>query len=136
LAVPLKVRDYMSMDGVIVRPDTSIMQLVHLLAERKARGAVVTNESEMVVGMITERDCISVAMHAGYFDEPGGTVAEYMTRDVETISSGDNLLDVAQFMVRSSHRLFPVTENGRLIGILSRRDVLRALANGAWFASE
>ena len=96
----------------------------------------MTDAHDTVVGMITERDCISVAMHSGYFDEPGGTVAEYMTRDVETISADDNLLDIAQFMVRSSHRLFPVTDNGRLIGVLSRRDVLRALSDGAWFASE
>jgi CBS domain-containing protein len=131
----MKVRDYMSRDVVTVRPATGIMQLVHLLTAREVAGAIVTDDDNMVLGIITERDCISVAIQAGYFDEPGGTVAEFMQRNVEAFGADDSLLDVAQGMVGSSHRLFPVTDNGRLIGMLSRRDVLRALTTGAWFKS-
>ncbi|MGD2167997.1 MAG: CBS domain-containing protein [Gammaproteobacteria bacterium] len=126
----------MSTSVVTVPPGMGIMQLVHLLAERNVGGAVVADENGLLMGIVSERDCISVAVHAGYFDEFGGTVSEYMTRNVETCGANENLLDVAQRMAGSAHRLFPVVEDGRLIGVLSRGHVLGALTNSTWFTSD
>jgi CBS domain-containing protein len=56
-----------------------------------------------------------------------------MSTPVETVSSGENLVDVAARMAQSPYRRFPVVDQGRLVGLLSRRDVLRALDNGSWF---
>jgi CBS domain-containing protein len=130
----MRVRDYMTTDVTTVTPDTAIMRLVSLIVERGIQGAVVTDEDGKLAGIITERDCIVVATHAGYFDELGGTVAEYMTADVETVAESDGLMQVAKRMSDSRHRVFPVVEGGKLVGLLSRRDVLRALAgSSAWF---
>ncbi len=86
--------------------------------------------------MLTERDFIEVALNAGYFDERGGSVAEFMTQDVETVGPDDSLVDVAARFVSSPFRRYPVVEDGRLVGIIARRDVLRALRSDRWFAGD
>jgi CBS domain-containing protein len=133
--VPLSVRDYMTERVVTVSPDTEIMQVVHLLVEADISGVVVVDSDGAVAGIVTERDCIAVAAQAGYFDEGGGPVSEFMSCDVETVGPGDSLMDVAARMATSQHRRYPVVENGQLVGLLSRRDVLRALRMGSWFVS-
>ncbi len=131
--VPLRVRDYMTADVLTVSPRDEITQVVQLLIERDISGVVVVDEDSVVVGILTERDCIAVAASAGYFDEWGGPVDSYMSTPVETAGPDDNLVDVAERMTHSQYRRFPVIENGKLIGIIGRRDVLRALNSGSWF---
>jgi len=87
----------------------------------------------VLVGIVTERDCIAVAATADYFEEWGGPAEKFMTSPVEHVSPDDNLVDVAARMASSRFRRYPVLDNGRLIGLLTRREVLRALANGSWF---
>lgn len=128
----LRVRDYMSTDVVTVASDMEITQLVHLLVEQNIPGVLVVDEGRLI-GVVTERDCIDVALQAGYFDERGGTVAEFMTTSVETLDPDDSLMDVAERMTKAPYRRFPVVEEGRLVGLITRRDVLRALGGAAWF---
>lgn len=58
-----------------------------------------------------------------------------MSAPVERIEPGEILVDVATRMIRSRFRRFPVVEEGRLVGVLTRRDVLRAFEDGSWFKS-
>ena len=132
--VSLRVRDYMATSVVTVDPGVDIMELVHTLVAHDISGAVVVDRDGNLAGIVTERDCIAAAVQAGYFDEFAGTVADFMTRDVETIGPNENLMDVAARMARATHRRYPVIDGGRVIGVLGRRDVLRALRRGTWFA--
>jgi CBS domain-containing protein len=129
--IPLRVADYMTGDPVTVSPDTEITQVVRMLIERDISGLIVTDAAGAVVGVVTERDCIAVASAAGYYGEWGGPVSKYMSAPVETVAIDDNLVDVAARMAGSSYRRFPVVDGGRLVGLLSRRDVLRAIDNGS-----
>ena len=134
MSMALRVRDFMSTDVVTVAPDMEITQLVHMLVERDIPSVLVVDRGRRLVGVVTERDCIDVALQAGYFDEPGGTAAEFMTQNVETLSPDDSLMDVAERMTKAPYRRFPVVDDGgRLVGLLTRRDVLRALGLGTWF---
>jgi len=132
---PLKVRDYMMRDVVTVGPDTEITRVVSMLIEHDISGIVVVRDGDAVAGMVTERDCIGTATQSGYFDQLGGPVAEYMSAPVDTVGPDENLVDVAVRFTRSRYRRFPVVEAGRLVGIIARRDVLRALGRSAWFGS-
>lgn len=123
----LFVRDYMLHDPICVSEDTDILQAVYHMLIHRFSGAPVINTEGKLVGILTERDCIQVAVQAGYFDDFGGKVKSYMSRDVETVSINDNLIDVAEKFITSSFRRFPVLDNGQLLGLISRRDVLRAL---------
>jgi CBS domain-containing protein len=120
-------------DPITIRPKTEVMSVARMLVENNISGAIVVDGDRRVVGILTERDFIEVALNAGYFDERGGSVAEFMTQDVETVGPDDSLVDVAARFVSSPFRRYPVVEDGRLIGIIARRDVLRALRSDTWF---
>jgi CBS domain-containing protein len=134
--VPLLVRDFMTTELVTVPPQTEITQVVQTLIGEDISGVLVVEESGALAGILTERDCISVASSAGYYDEWGGPVSNFMTTAVETAAPEDNLVDVAVRMTSSPHRRFPVIDEGRVVGLISRRDVLRALGSGSWFAKK
>lgn len=121
-------------DPITIRPETEVMSVARMLVESDISGAIVVDSDRRVVGMLTERDFIEVALNAGYFDERGGSVAEFMTQDVETVGPDDSLIDVAARFVSSPYRRYPVVEDGRLVGVIARRDVLRALRSDRWFA--
>ena len=130
-----RVRDFMTKDVVSVTPETEIMRAVHRLVSEDISGLPVVDEHGMLLGIVTERDCIEVAVHAGYFDEMGGRVDQFMTTEVETVTPGSTLMDVAELFARSPFRRCPVIEEGKLVGLIGRRDVLRALSKGTWFPS-
>jgi len=130
---PRRVRDYMTKAPRTVLPDMEIMRAVGLLVEQDLSGFPVVNDTGELLGILTERDIIRVGTQAGYFDEIVGTVGDYMTRSLETVRPDDSLMDVAERFVASPHRRFPVVEDGLLVGLLCRRDVLRALTDSSWF---
>jgi len=133
--IPLLVSDYMTRDPLTVTPETEITQVVRLLIDNDRSGALVVDRDGVLVGVVTERDCIEAAVTADYYEEWGGPVEKFMSAPVEHIAPDDNVVDVAARMASSSYRRFPVLDKGRLVGLMSRREVLRALANGSWFKS-
>lgn len=128
-----RVRDFMTTNPLSVSPETEIMRAVHLLVAEDISGLPVTDAQGRLVGILTERDCIAVALQAGYFDELGGRVEQYMTTPVKTVEPDSSLMDLAELFARSPFRRCPVVEEGRLVGLICRRDILRALTSGAWF---
>ena len=129
----LRVSEYMTTDLVTITPDTELMRAVYLLVEHDISGMPVVDEGGNLVGILTERDCIATAINAGYFDEAGGSVRDFMSSPVETAEADDSLMDIAERLSNSIYRRFPVVEDGRLVGLISRRDVLEALKQGSWF---
>jgi len=121
------VRDYMAGRLVTFKPDMDVLDAIHELVQHRIAGAPVVNDQGDLVGMLSELDCLKIALNAGYYGDWGGPVAEYMTPDVETVDADMNIIDLAQKFLNSGFRRFPVLRNNRLVGQISRRDVLRAL---------
>lgn len=130
---PLRVGEHMTRELVTITPDTEIMRAVYLLVDHDISGMPVVDEAGTLVGILTERDCIVTAIQSGYFDEAGGMVKDFMSSPVETAEADDSLMDVAERLSKSVYRRFPVLDDGRLVGLISRRDVLEALKQAAWF---
>ena len=122
-----QARQYMSKSLLTLRPDMDVIQAVHLLVEHKISGAPVLDDHGNIVGMLTERDCMEVVLKASYHGELGGQVEQYMSRVVRTVDVDSSLLDLAQMFVNSPYRRYPVMDGNRLVGIISRRDMLRAV---------
>ena len=121
------VRDYMAGSIVSFKPETDVLDAIHELVRHRIAGAPVVNDQGELVGMLSELDCLKVSLNAGYYGDWGGPVADYMTPDVETVDADMNIVDLAQKFVDRGFRRFPVLRNNRLVGQISRRDVLRAL---------
>ena len=124
----VRVRDYMATKLVTLRPDTEILRAVNTLLANDIAGAPVVDDDGNLVGILTERDCMRVVLNAGYHSEYGGQVSEYMSKDVETIAAEESIVDAAKLFFGERFHRYPVLENDRLVGQLSRRDVMRALA--------
>ena len=121
------VKDYMTKSLVTFKPDTDVLDAVHELVKHRIAGAPVVDDSGNLVGMLSELDCLKVALHAGYHGDWGGPVSDYMSAGVETVDAEMSIIDLAQVFLDSTFRRFPVVVRNRLIGQISRRDVLRAL---------
>jgi len=121
------VRDYMAGKLVTFKPDTDVLDAIHELVQHRIAGAPVVNDQGELIGMLSELDCMKIALNAGYYGDWGGPVADYMTPDVESVDADMNIIDLAQKFLQTKFRRFPVLRNNRLVGQISRRDVLRAL---------
>lgn len=122
-----RVRDYMTAAPATVTADTGIHDAIALLLRKGISGVPVVDAAGTVAGMLTEKDCFRVAFDTGYFQDQGGSVADYMTAPVETVDAETDIATVAMAFLNGPYRRFPVTSGGRLVGILSRRDALAAI---------
>ncbi|PCJ96396.1 MAG: CBS domain-containing protein [Hyphomicrobiales bacterium] len=126
--VPL-IRDYMARDLTTLTPETEINHAMHLLLERGFSGAPVLNEAGWLVGILSKRDCLKAALNASYFREWGETVEDYMTKDMKTLDSEMDIVEAAKAFIASPYRRFPVLSDGKLVGQVSRTDILKALSD-------
>jgi CBS domain-containing protein len=122
-------RDYMTGDVVAVTPDMDLRRAAFVLLNGSISGAPVIDAAGRVVGILTEKDCFRVVFEAGYHNEPCGPVSDYMSTGVETVDADSNIIEVLERFLGSRYRRFPVVSAGRLVGVISRRDALRALAD-------
>jgi predicted transcriptional regulator len=125
-AVPT-VDDYMARDLITFMPGDDIHMAVKVLLDERLSGAPVVDGRGRLVGVLSKKDCFEVVYNSSYHQEWGGRVEEYMTREVTTIESGTDIIKAADLFMSSSFRRFPVLENGRMTGQISRADLLRAL---------
>ncbi len=123
----LSARDFMSDHLVTFLPDMRVLDAIHLLVEKQISGAPVVDARGNLVGILTERDCIAEVLGARYHGQSAGLVKEFMSRDVESVETDTSLVDIAKNFVDSKYRRYPVMDNNRLVGIISRRDILRAV---------
>jgi CBS domain-containing protein len=123
----IAVKDYMSANLVTFTADMDVLTAIHKLLENGISGAPVVDEHGTLIGMLSERDCLQVALDAGYNGEPGGKVGEYMNRSVSTVHAETSIIEVARMFVNGRYRRYPVLEENRVVGQISRRDVFKAL---------
>lgn len=122
------VKDYMTGKLVTFHPETDVLDAIKVLVDRGIAGAPVIDEQGNLIGMLSEIDCMKIALQAGYHGQWGGPVSEFMTANPETVDANMSIIDLAQHFLDTSFRRFPVMKDHRLVGQISRRDVLRALS--------
>lgn len=117
------------MSGKLIafQPETDVLDAIHVLVENGIAGAPVVDNHGHLVGMLSEFDCMRTVLAAGYHAEPGGPVSDYMASDIQTVDANMSIVDLAELFMESGIRRYPVLDNNRLVGQISRRDVLRAL---------
>lgn len=123
----VKVRDYMRGELITLSPETNVYTAIDMLVTNRISGAPVVDAQGNLVGVLTESDCLRGILNETYFEETCGTVRSLMSEVVETIDADADILKAAAHFVERGRRRLPVTEQGRLVGQISRRDLLRAL---------
>lgn len=115
-------------DVFTTQPHRTLKEVIGLLAEKGVGAVVVSDASQSVLGILSERDVVRVLATQGApaFDDP---VSRYMTPRVITVTRDDTIDHVMQTMTSGRFRHLPVVEDGRLIGIISIGDVVKRHVN-------
>lgn len=125
----VSVKEYMTASLITFKQDTPVLDAIQELVERRISGAPVVDNLGNLVGMLSEKDCLKVALNTGYYEELGGSVSEYMTDKVQTVETTDSILELARLFIETPFKRFPVVgEDNTLVGQISRADVLRAIS--------
>jgi CBS domain-containing protein len=125
----VRVRDYMSTELLTFHPSMEMMAAVHQLVKTGHSGAPVVDSDGTLVGMLSERDCLNIALIAAQDTCVAGPVSQFMTAKVASVSSDTSLTQLATLFLQNSYRRFPVIDDGKLVGQISRSDVLRAISH-------
>lgn len=150
--MPKTVADVMSREPIVVRSETALNEAIQILAERRISGLPVVDDAGLLVGIISETDLmwqetgvtppayIMFLDSVIYLQNPGTyerdlhkalgqTVGEVMSKNPITISSDKSLKEAAKVMHdKKVHRLPVLDSEGQVIGILTRGDIVRAMA--------
>jgi CBS domain-containing protein len=144
----MQARDVMTTKVVTVRPDTRVEQIAALLLERRISGVPVVDAGGRLVGIVTEGDLMrrpemGTERHRGWwlrlFGDERERVAEYarshgtraeqvMTRNVVTVTEETSLGEIARLLEEHRIKRVPVVRDGKLVGIVSRANLLHGLA--------
>lgn len=123
---PTLARDIMVSRLITLQPDMDVFDAIDQLLKHQISGAPVVDEAGNFVGVFSERCSISLLLAANYDGAPTNRIEPFMERDVATVSPDTDLLTIAERFLNSNQRRLPVLEAGRLVGQISRRDVLKA----------
>jgi CBS domain-containing protein len=123
----IESKDHMTVAPVTLRPETGIFEAIDALLARHISGATVLDAQGHVIGVISEMDCLRAILSGTYHGDVGGTVADIMTTKVETVELGASVVDVAQRLITGHRRRFPVVMDGKFVGQVSCRSILRAV---------
>ena len=124
------VENYMTRNLITFKKDTNINVVINSLLDNRISGAPVLNDAGEVVGLIDDKDCLKVLFGNVYNRLPTttDTVSDYMSNVMKSISVNQNILDAASVFMSSPYkRLLVKDENNKLVGQISRHDILRAI---------
>ncbi|NQZ93358.1 MAG: CBS domain-containing protein [Moritella sp.] len=124
----LKVSDYMQLRPIKLTADMPVATAVDRLLKSGHIGAPVVDDSDTLIGWISEQDCLASLLESSYYCEEVAIVEDLMRSDVLTVRVEDGIIELAQQMLGVKPKVYPVIdEEGLLVGIISRRDVLKAM---------
>ncbi len=148
----LKAKDIMTTDIISVRGTTPVSELAKLLTSNNISGAPVLNDDDKVIAVVTESDLIdqSKKLHIPtvvtildsvfYLENPdkmeaemkkiaGSKVSEICSGSPKTVSSDTQLDEIATIMAEENIHTLPVLEEGKLVGIIGKKDIIKTLIN-------
>lgn len=129
MATPnILVRHYMKPATHFFSPSTTVQEVVKDLLRFGISGGPVIDESHQLQGYVTEQDCIKQMLNGSYYGENHTIASDIMRNSPLVISPEDDIMQIAEMMLNKKPKQYPVVKNGKVIGVLTRSDVLRALS--------
>ena len=117
-------RDIMTRTVCTIRPQASAQEAAQLLSQKRISGLPVVDENSKIIGIVTEADIISKV------DREGLRVADIMSHEVITVDEETLVSDIAMLLTERKIKRVPVVQDNKLVGIISRADIVNAVAQG------
>jgi len=150
----LTAKDIMTKDVITVTPDTSIEKLASILVQNEVSGVPVVDDAGALLCVVTENDLISrdkrlhIPTVVSFLDAAlylesskkfeqevkrmcATRVADICTKKVVTITEDTPIVDIATIMAEKNVHLLPVVRGNKVVGIVGKRDVVKAVARGS-----
>ncbi len=127
MTAKITIADYMVKNIMTVKQDDDVLVAIKQLLSHKTTCAPVLDNSGSLVGMLSEKDCMRVVLEFSYNQGMSGKVKDFMRKEIITVNAEASIIDLAEKFKDSSVRSFPVFDDNKLVGVISRTDVLRAL---------
>lgn len=125
----LKLRDYLIPHPATVSPDTRLEAAAKVIVDNKISGVCVVDSQGNLVGILSELDCLRACLGARYNDSGAGLVRDHMAVSKLVVAHPEeDIVDVAQDMLAKNKRRRPVVENGKLVGQVTCRQLLKAIS--------
>lgn len=120
-----KAKDIMTTKLITIKPDAKVKDAVKLIVKNNISGLPVINENTEVIGIVSEKDLLDLLFNPEDLDAP---ISKIMMTRVTTIPSEATLFDVGDLFLSNSFRRLPVIDDkGRMVGLISRRDLLKSI---------
>ncbi|MDC0948298.1 CBS domain-containing protein [Gammaproteobacteria bacterium] len=127
------VADYMSSRLISLRADMDIAEAIELFVVNRISGAPVVDDAGALIGVLSESDCIGAYIQCAYNEGAGcGRVSDQMSTEVKTIEASTDLIEASSMFREHRLRRIPVIRNGKLVGQISRHDILKAIHANRW----
>ena len=120
-----KAKDIMVTDVITVTTDTPIYEAMRLLAMKGISGLPVIDNNMNLTGIISEKDVLHILVDGDIKTKQ--TVSDYMNRKVASFGQEDDVLDICDFFIKSTFRRVPIVTDGKLVGIISRHDIIKLI---------
>jgi CBS domain-containing protein len=117
-----KAKTIMTTDIAFVKRQDPIYEAIRMLVEKNITGLPVVNDDMSLAGVISEKDVLKLLYDIK--DKPGN-VEDFMTEDICSFDEEDSLIDIAECFINNNFRRVPITSEGKLVGILSRKDIIK-----------
>ncbi|MDX2478949.1 MAG: CBS domain-containing protein [Desulfuromusa sp.] len=123
------IKDYMNPAPATVLPDTSLVDVAKITVKEKISGVLVVDSSMTLLGMVSELDCLRLMVDGIYHDGRNTTLRakDIMTKELTVTTPNAQLFDVVTSMLNQRQRRRPVIENGKLIGQVTCRQLLKII---------
>lgn len=123
----IKVSHFMKKHFISFTPEMPIVTAVgKLLATQQIGGPVIDNNKKLI-GFLSEQDCMSATLQASYHFEGIATVGDCMHAPALSVGPDDSILTLAEQMLGAKPKIYPVVDQGTVVGLITRRDVLTAI---------
>ncbi len=116
-----KAKTIMSTNVISVKRQTEIYEAIKKLVENNITGLPVVNDDMSLVGVISEKDVLSLLYN---IEDKPGKVGDYMTINPVCFDEDDSLIDIAECFIENNFRRVPIVAGGKLVGIVSRKDII------------
>ena len=125
----LQAKDVMTKRVVCIGRETPIFEALKLMAENNVTGIPVVKDDKVLIGILSEQDVLRL-FHT-FDDEKDRTVSDFMTQPVIHFDENERLLDICYCLRDNSIRRVPVTSGGKVVGVISRSDIIRCILEQA-----
>ncbi|MFK7737986.1 MAG: CBS domain-containing protein [Pirellulaceae bacterium] len=122
-------KELMTTNLVTLSPEMDVLVAIQVLLKRRISGAPVVASSGEFLGVFSESSCMRVVINAAYDDLPDAGLLSFIDRDPPTVDPETDLLTICQTFLDQATRRLPVLDAGRLVGMVSRRDVMRKISD-------